>query len=64
MFFLIDMALPIAVCVLVSLGASLMWWQTLSSPWSFLLVSLLAMLGLHRMLQVLASLIELFLGGG
>lgn len=64
MFLLIDMALPFAICILVSLGTSLMWWQTMSSPWSFLLLALLAMLGLHRMIQMLASFLDLFRGGG
>jgi hypothetical protein len=63
-FILIEMALPFAVCVLMALGASLMWWQTMGSPWGFLLVSLLAMLGLHRMLQMLTSFLDLFRGGG
>ncbi len=36
----------------------------MGSPWSFLLLSLLAMLGLHRILQMLSSFIELFRDGG
>lgn len=64
MLLLIDLALPFVVCVLVSLGASLMWWQTMHAPWSFLLLSLLAMLGLHRMLQILSSFVGLFFHGG
>ena len=36
--------------ILLSVGASLLWWGTLRAPWLFLTIGILAMLGLERLL--------------
>ena len=64
MSFLLSLFLPFLACIGLSTITSALWWSTLRSPWSFTLFGLLALLGLHRVVQVVAEFAKLFSGGG
>ena len=64
MSFLVSMLLPFAVCFVLIGSTSAVWWRSLHSPWLFFVVGLLALLGVHRILQVATEVAKLFRGGG
>jgi hypothetical protein len=64
MSFLISLALPIIICLVLA-GASTLWWlKVLPSPLLFAVTALLATLGLHRLIQAATEFAKLFVGGG
>ena len=62
MSFLVSLLLPFAVSLLLALGASVSWWQTLRAPWLFDPVSFLGLLGLRRLVQAAVELYRMFFG--
>jgi hypothetical protein len=64
MAFLISMSLPFVVCLALVAVTSAAWWRDLRHPWLFAVVGLLAVLGVHRVIQVGAEVSKLFLGRG
>ena len=62
MSFLVSLLLPFVVSLLLTLGASFAWWQTLRAPWLFVTVGFLSLLGLHRAVQAAFELCRLFFG--
>lgn len=59
MSFLLSLVLPFAVCVLLVGITSAFWWGKLHKPWAYVTFALLAMLGLHRVLQAGAEVVSL-----
>jgi hypothetical protein len=64
MSLLLALVLPFVLCAVMAGTTSLLWWRTFASPATFGVVALLAMLGLHRILQAVAEFLKLFVGGG
>lgn len=58
MSFLLSLALPFAVCVLLVGVTSALWWGKLHKPWAYVTFAFLAVLGLHRVLQAGADFID------
>ena len=59
MSFLLSMILPFLGCLVLVGTTSVLWWDTLQRPWAFVVVGLLAMLGVHRIAQVVLEVFEL-----
>jgi len=49
------MFLPLTVSLGLATIASAVWWQRLESPWAYLGLSVLCMLGVHRAVQFVAE---------
>jgi hypothetical protein len=64
MAFLVSALLPYVACLLLVIATSVVWWRTLQSPWVFVVVGLLAVLGVHRVLQLATELGKTFGGRG
>ncbi|MDQ0042458.1 hypothetical protein [Variovorax boronicumulans] len=64
MSFLLSLVLPVAVCVLLVGITSAFWWGKLQKPWAYVAFAFLAVLGLHRIVQVGAEFLRLFRRGG
>ena len=64
MSFLISLALPFILCVVMAGTTSLLWWKALGSPVLFGVAAFLATLGLHRLLQAIVEFVKLFTHGG
>jgi hypothetical protein len=64
MAFIASMLLPVAVCLLLAGITATLWWSSFSNPWLYLTLSVLTLLGLHRVLQFLAEVVKLFPGTG
>jgi hypothetical protein len=62
--FLLSLVLPVAVCVLLVGITSAFWWGKLQKPWAYVAFAFLAVLGLHRIVQVGAEFLRLFRRGG
>ncbi len=56
---LLSMALPLLACLTLVGTTSVLWWDTLQRPWVFAIVGFLAMLGVHRIVQVMFEVLEL-----
>jgi hypothetical protein len=61
--FLASLVLPFAACVALSVVTARLWWASLQSPWTYLLLAILSLLGLHRLVQALVEILNL-LGAG
>ena len=62
---LASMFLPFLACIGLAAVTAALWWRTLQSPWVYLVLSVLALLGLHRVIQAAAELVKLLgFGGG
>jgi hypothetical protein len=57
--FLVSIALPFLTAVILSVGCSFLWWQLFQNPWQFFVLSLLLLLGLHRITQLGAEVVKL-----
>ena len=64
MAFIASMLLPVIVCVVLADITAALWWSSFSNPWLYLALSVLTLLGLHRVLQLLAEVVKLFPGTG
>jgi len=64
MWFIVPLLVPLLLSATMTAIASIWWWRTLAMPWFFTFVALLAMLGLHRVLQFLAELFKVATAGG
>ncbi|SFP90334.1 hypothetical protein [Variovorax sp. 770b2] len=64
MSFLLSLVLPVAVCLLLVGITAALWWGKLHKPWAYVTFALLAVLGLHRVLQAGVEFIRLFTRGG
>ena len=62
--FLATMVLPFAVCTGLAAVTAALWWASFQSPWSYFGLSVLTLLGLHRLIQILAEVVKLFPGTG
>ena len=63
---LVAITLPFLTAIILSAVCAALWWQSLQSPWQFLVLALLSLLGLHRVVQVAAESFKLLrteLGG-
>jgi len=60
LFLLLSYVVPVALV----LGCAIAWWRSLSGPWLFVGVGLLALVGLQRMVGAAWSLVRLGLGSG
>jgi len=60
--FIASMLLPFAVCVGLAVVTAVLWWSSFASPWAYLGLSHLTLLGLHRVIQLLAEVVKLFPG--
>ncbi|NPC55695.1 hypothetical protein [Caenimonas soli] len=59
MQFLVAIALPFVACLMLVGVTSAMWWRTFQTPWQFAILGMLVLLGLHRLVQVVAEAIKL-----
>ena len=59
MAFIASMLLPFAVCVGLAAITSALWWGSFQFPWTYFGLSVLTLLGVHRIIQVLAEIAKL-----
>lgn len=52
MQFFVNLLLPFVVCVGLVVATAVVWWNRLQSPWTYLGLSILMLLGIHRVVQV------------
>jgi len=64
MSFIASMLLPLVVCVGLAAVTAALWWASFHSPWGYFGLSILTLLGLHRVIQVLAEVVKLIPGTG
>jgi hypothetical protein len=55
MAFIVSALLPFAVCVALMVGTSALWWRSFHAPWPFVVVGFLALLGVHRVAEVVVQ---------